>query len=125
MEDAAGAGSERAVVPARRAAGVGRREALLPALALPVVADDEVALHDVHLLPVVVHERLGRERAGLDLQEARAAAPLRRFIQIAGENLLEEPRRVARRHLPPRLQVDLHEFQVLLGFHGYTSSVTI
>src|SRR6185295_4211879 len=74
VQDAAAAGGERAVVHARRAAGVGGREALLPALALLVVADHQVALHHVHLFPVVVHERLGGERAGLDLEQPGAAA---------------------------------------------------
>src|ERR1043166_8938470 len=60
VQDAAALGGERTVLHARRTAGVGRGEGLLAAAALRVVADDEVAVHDVHLLPVVVHERLGR-----------------------------------------------------------------
>ena len=41
VQDAAAARSEWTVVHTRRPAGVGRREALLPALALPVVAESQ------------------------------------------------------------------------------------
>src|SRR5688572_16603599 len=122
VQDAAAAGGERAVVHARRPAGVGRREALLPALALLVVSDDEIALHHVHLFPVVVHEWLGGERARLDLQQPRAAAFLVRLVQVGGEDLLVEARRVARRPLPAGLQVDIDELQMLLGFHAASAS---
>src|SRR5688500_5799025 len=74
VQDAAAPRGERPVVHARRPAGVGRGERLLAALALPVVADHEIALHHVDLLPVVVDERLGGERPRLDLQLPRAAA---------------------------------------------------
>src|SRR5687767_2302618 len=80
VKDAAATGRERAVVYARRPASIGRREALLAALALPVVAHHEVALHDVDLFPMVVHERFGGERARLDLEEPGAATPLRFFV---------------------------------------------
>src|SRR6185436_12627536 len=123
VQDAAAAGSERAVVHAGRAARVGRREALLAALALLVVANHQVALHHVDLFPVVVHERLGGERTGLDLQQPRAAAALVFLVQIAGQDLLVEARRVARRHFPAALQVDLHELQVLFRRHQACSSL--
>jgi hypothetical protein len=90
VKDAAAAGSERAVVHARRPAGIGRRDALLAAFALLVVADHEVALHDVDLFPVVVYERLGRERTGVDLEEPRAAALLVLLVEIGREDLLPE-----------------------------------
>src|SRR5688572_8350811 len=118
VEHAAAARAERAVVHARRSAGVGRREALLAALALPVVADHEVALHQVHLLPMIVHEGLGGECARLDLQQPRAAADLVVLVQVRGQDLLVEAGRIARRDLPAGAQVDLHELQVLLGLHG-------
>src|SRR5437899_2130485 len=107
VKNAPASGCERTVMHARRPAGIGRREGLLPALALLVVADDEVALHHVHLLPVVVHERLGGERPWLDLQQASAAAALRLLVEIRGEDLLVEARRVARRPLPAGVEVDL------------------
>src|ERR1700752_2252096 len=93
VEDAAVARSEGAVVHAGRAAGVGRGEGLLAALPLPVVSDNEIALDHVDLLPVVVHERLGGEGAGLDPEKARAAAALARLVEVRGEDLLPEPRR--------------------------------
>src|SRR5882724_1920857 len=108
---------------ARRPAGIGRREALLAAAPLRVVADDEIALDHVHLFPVVVDEGHGRKRARLDLQEPRAAPALRFFVEIRGEDLLVEARRVARRHFPSRLQVDLHELEMLLRFHHAPSSL--
>src|SRR6185312_9922507 len=114
VEDAAVARGERAVVQAGRAAGVGRREGLLAAPALLVVAHHQIALHDVDLLPMVVHEGLGGERAGVDLEQARAAAALGRLVEVRGEDLLPEPRRIARRALPARVQVDSYEFEVLL-----------
>src|SRR6476620_7462346 len=118
VEDTAVARSEGPVVHTGRAAGVGRSERLLAALAVPVVANYQVALHQVDLLPVVVHERLGRESAGLDLEEAGAAAALRRLVEVRGEDLLPESRRIARRALPTAFQVDLHELQMLLGLHS-------
>src|SRR5262245_12468660 len=74
VEDAAASGSERTVMHAGRTARISRGEALLPAFALLVVADYQVALHHVHLFPMVVNERLGGERARIDLQQPRAAA---------------------------------------------------
>src|SRR4051812_31113004 len=74
VKDAAAARGERAVMHARGPAGVGRGEALLAALALRVVADDQVALHHVDLFPMVVDEGHRGEGAGIDLEQARAAA---------------------------------------------------
>src|SRR2546421_11911148 len=82
VEDAATPGGERPVVHARRTAGIGRREGLLAAAALRIVADDQVAVHHVDLFPVIVHEGLGGIGAGLDLEEARAAALLPRLVEI-------------------------------------------
>src|SRR2546428_5438536 len=118
VEDAAALGREWTVVHARRPAGIGRGERLLSALALLVVADDEVALHHVDLLPMVVHEGLGGERPGLDLQQPRAAAFLVRLIQVRGEDLLEEAVRISRRPFPSGFQVDAYELEMLLGLHG-------
>src|SRR5262245_64196082 len=103
---------------AGRAAGIGRGEGLFTALPLLVVADYEIALHHVDLLPVVVHEGLGGEGAGLDLEEPRAAAALRRLVEIRGEDFLPEPRRIARRAFPSRVQVDFDEFEMLLRLHA-------
>src|SRR5687768_11222610 len=118
VKDAAAARGERAVVHTRRSAGVSRREALLSALALLVVADHEVALHDIDLFPVIVHEGLGGERAGLDLEQPRAAALLRFLVEVGGEDLLVEAGWIARRHFPAVIQVDAYELEVLLGSHA-------
>src|SRR5678815_1002013 len=118
VEDAAVARSERPVVHAGRTAGVGRSEGLLAALPLRVVAHHQVALHHVDLLPVVVHEGLRGEGAGLDPEEARAAPALRRLVEIRGEDLLPEPRRIARRAFPAAIQVYFYEFEMLLRLHG-------
>src|SRR5216684_8173586 len=117
MQDAAAPGRERPVVHAGRPAGISGCKALLAALALLVVADHQIALHHVHLLPMIVHERLGGERSRLDLQEPRAAALLAGFIEIRRQDLLEETRRIARRALPPGLQIDLDEFEMRFRLH--------
>src|SRR3954447_3051668 len=118
VEDAAAARGERAMVDAGRPAGVRRRETLLAAFALLIVAHDEVALHHVDLFPVVVDEGHGRERACIDLEKARAASLLRLLVQIGGEDLLPEARWIARRALPAGAEVDLYEFEMLLGSHA-------
>src|SRR5207247_10297018 len=107
---------------------IGGCEALLAALALPVVAHHEVALHDIDLLPVVVDERLGGKSVGLDLQQPGAAAELVHLVEIRGEDLLVEARRVAVRPFPAGLEIDAHEFEMRFGFHFpllQTSSVAI
>src|SRR5437667_3765816 len=128
VKNAPASGCERTVMHAGRPAGIGVCEALLAALALPVVAHHEVALHDIDLFPVVVHERLGGEGAGLDLQQARAAAALRLLVEIRGDDLLVEARRVARRSFPAGVEIDAHEFEMRFGFHFpllQTSSVAM
>src|SRR5437773_2641307 len=128
VKNASASGCERTVMHAWGPAGIGRCEALLAALALPVVAHHQVALEHVDLFPVVVHERLGGEGAGLDLQQARAAAALRLLVEVRGEDLLVEARRVARRPFPAGLEIDAHEFEMRFGFHFpllQTSSVAM
>src|SRR2546422_1888882 len=82
VKNAPASGCERTVMHAGRPAGIGGCEALLAALALPVVAHHEVALHDIDLFPVVVHERLGGKSVGLDLQQPGAAAELVDLVEI-------------------------------------------
>src|SRR5438045_9441231 len=74
VEDAAPVRGERSVRHAGRPAGVGGRKALLTALALLVVADDQVALHNVDFFPIVVHERRRGKGARVDLAQSRAAS---------------------------------------------------
>src|SRR5260221_3231233 len=123
VQDAAAFRSERTVVHARRTACVGRREALLAPAALRVVAHDQLSMHHVDFFPVVVHERLGGKCARLDLEEPRAAAGLFHFIKIGGQDLLVEARRIVRRRLPARLQIDFDELEMLLGLHQAPSSL--
>src|SRR5260221_779296 len=123
VQDAAAFRSERTVVHARRTACVGRREALLAPAALRVVAHDQLSMHHVDFFPVVVHERLGGKCARLDLEEPRAAAGLFHFIKIGGQDLLVEARRIVRRRLPARFQIDFAELEMLLGLHQAPSSL--
>jgi len=112
VKNAPAPGCERTVVHAGRPAGIGGCEALLAAFALPVVAHHQVALHDIDLFPVVMHERLGGKSVGLDLQQPGAAAELVDLVEIRGEDLLVEARRVAGRPLPAGLEIDAHEFEM-------------
>src|SRR5260221_12689909 len=123
VQDAAAFRGERTVVHARRTAGVGPREALPAGAALRVGAHDQISMHHVGFFPVVVHERLGGKCARLDLEEPRAAAGLFHFIKIGGQDLLVEARRIVRRRLPARLQVDFDELEMLLGLHQAPSSL--
>jgi hypothetical protein len=50
-----------------------------------VVADDEIAGHQVDLLPVVMDEKHGGVDTGIELQQARAAAHLPGLVEIARE----------------------------------------
>src|SRR5438552_1337493 len=123
VKNAAALGRERAVMHARRTAGIGRREGLLAAASLRVVADDQVAVHNVDLFPVIVHEGLGRKGAGLDLEEPRAAAFLRRLVEIRCQDLLVEARRIAGWPFPAGVQIHLHKFEMLLRLHQAPSSL--
>src|SRR5438046_8300040 len=128
VKNAPASGCERTVMHSGRPAGIGGCEALLAALALLVVADDEIALHHVDLFPVVVHERLGGKSVGLDLQQPGAAAELVDLVEVRGEDLLVETRRVAVRPVPAAVEIDLHDLEMLCGFHfpfTQTSSVAL
>src|SRR5712692_4700553 len=123
VKNAPASGCERTVVHAGRPAGIGGCEALLAALAPLVVAHHQVALHQVDLFPVIVHERLAGKSVGLDLQQPGAAAELVLLVEIRGEDLLVEARRVAGRPFPAGVEVDLHEFEMLFRFHQAPSSL--
>src|SRR6266850_2643973 len=123
VEDAAAPGGERPMVHARRTAGVGRCEALLAAAALSVVADDQVAVHYVDLFPVIVDEGLGGIGAGLDLEQPRTAALFMNLVEVAGQDLLVKAGRIARWAFPAGVEIDLDEFEMLLGLHQAPSSL--
>src|SRR5262245_43759179 len=103
----------------RRAHAISRPAEGLAALALRIAAADEIARHQEHFLPVVVHERHGGERASLDLQDARAVADLVLLVERAGDDLFREPPRIARHGVKAVLHVDSVEFLVtLVVAHG-------
>src|SRR6266851_1211804 len=114
VEHAAFLGLEGAVMDAGRTARIGRRLERLAALALRVVADDQIAGDEIDLLPVIVHEGRGGVGAGLELQEPRAAAHLLRLVEIARQDLLRDAGRIAGRRVPAVLHVDAGELDVRL-----------
>src|SRR5687768_2342536 len=97
-----------------RAAGVGIGAEFFPAIALPVVADDEIAGDEINLFPVVVHERFRRVDAGREAQVARAVAALPLLVEGAGEYLLLDSGGIAGRRLPARARVRSVEFLMFL-----------
>src|ERR1700733_14095732 len=90
-----GVGAERPMQRAGRAAGVGRRVERPAALAVRVVADDEIAGDEIDFLPMVVDEGRGREAAAGEAQQPRAASHLAPLVEIAGEDLLLNARGIA------------------------------
>jgi hypothetical protein len=84
-----------AVIDPGRANGVGVVAKLLAALSVRIVADDQIAGEQKNLFPVLMDEWCGRERAGLDAQQARAIAAPVVFIECAGDDFLFEAWRIA------------------------------
>src|SRR5262245_3926360 len=103
---------ERSVHSNRRPARIGWSRETFPAIALRIVADDEIAGEQVNL---IVDER----RRGVftldEAQEASTAAALARLVEIVRENLLLDSGRIARRRGPALVEVDAEEFQMRLG----------
>src|SRR6266446_2865625 len=104
---------ERPVKRPRRAAGVGVGTEAGTAFAVPVVADDQVARDEIHLLPVIVHEGLGGMHARGEPQVTRAEAALGLLVEEPGEHLLLDPLRIAGQLFPALVQVHLVELLVL------------
>src|SRR5262245_13332496 len=100
VQQAAAVGFERPVMDAGRPARIGRRLDALATLAVLVVADDEVAGDQVDLLPMVVHERCGGVGPRLEPQQPRAASHLAGLVEVAGQDLLLDAGRIARRRRP-------------------------
>ena len=96
QQQAAGLGGERAVIDPGRPHAIGRPGEGFAALPLVIAAADQVARHQEYLFPVLVHKRHGRERARLDLEDARAVADLVLLVKRAGQNLLGEAPGIAR-----------------------------
>src|SRR5438045_2442163 len=87
-QEAAAVRFERAVHRAGRAAGIGAGREILAAIAVQVVADRQIALDQVNLFPIFVHERRGGVDAGREAQQPGAAAALGGLVERAGEDLL-------------------------------------
>src|SRR5262249_462964 len=88
---------ERSVHGTRWTAGIGWSRETLSAIALRIVADDEVASEQVNLLPVILNKTCPGVFTRDKAQEARTAAALARFVKIAREDLLLDAGRIARR----------------------------
>src|SRR5262249_38786557 len=82
-------------IDARRPAGIGRGIEGFAALAVLVVADDEIARDQIDLFPMVVHERRRRVDAGVEAQQPGAAPHLALLVKVAGENFLLDPGGIA------------------------------
>src|SRR5271168_3453079 len=106
---------ERPMRCAGRSAGIGALGKILAAAALRVVADRQIALEQIDLLPIFMDERGGGVNAGLEAQQPRPAAAVVRLVEAAGQDLFLDARRIARDGLPARGGVDLVEFLVLLA----------
>src|SRR5215469_6867837 len=114
VKEAAAVRFERAVHSTRGPTGVRARWEVLAAAALCVVANGQVALDQIDLLPVFVNKGLGREHAGGKAQEASAAAAAPLFVEGAGQDLLLDAGRVAGRGRPPGTHVDAVKFEMRL-----------
>src|SRR5882672_2463179 len=102
------------------ATGVCRSREGFTAVAVRVVADNQVAGQDVHLLPVVVDERRRRIDAGIEPQKSGAAPGLALLIEIAREDFLLDARGISGRRRPAAVHVEPLEFQVRF-VHGHSS----
>src|SRR5262249_11181219 len=105
---------ERSVRRAGRPAGVGAGTELLAALAVPVVADDQVARNEVHLFPVVVHEGIRRVHAGREPQLAAGVRARPLLVERARQYLLLDAFRITLRRLPAPALIGLVELLVFL-----------
>src|SRR5262249_53559191 len=106
---------ERPVRRARWADGIGPFGEVLAAASVGIVADGQIALEQVDLLPVLVDERRGRVDPGLEAQQPRATAAACLLIETPRQDLLLDAVGIAGDLLPSRAGVDLVELLVLLG----------
>ena len=91
---------------AGRPTGIGRRRKRVTAGPGGVVADDQLTGQQVHLLPMVMHERGGGVDARIEAQQPGAASHLAGLVEIAGEDLLLDAGGIARRGRPSLRQID-------------------
>src|SRR5882762_10232614 len=110
---------ERPVRRSRRAARIRIGTEARAAFAVPVVADDQIARDEIHLFPVVVHERLGRMHAGGEAQMSRAETTLVLLVEESREHLLPDPVGITGQFFPAAVEVHFVELLVLfLDCHG-------
>ncbi len=93
---------------------VGIASEFLAAFALLVVADDQIARHQENFFPIIVDERLGRVDAGREAQKSGAVAAPRFFVELAGDDLLLNARRITGRRMPAFVHIEGVEFLVSL-----------
>src|SRR6185295_1266006 len=93
---------------------VGMGSEFLAAVTVRIAADNQLARHEVDLFPVFVHEGHRGVDARMEAQVARAKSGSLLLAERAGEDLLLDAGRVARRHFPAPIQVDGVELLVFL-----------
>src|SRR5260370_7450194 len=92
---------------------IGRGVEGFAALPLRIVADNEIARDEIDLFPVIMHEWRDSMDARIETQEPGAAAGLAALADIAGNNLLLDPPRLALRRPPAAPQTDPAQFASL------------
>src|SRR5438034_8293074 len=85
-EEAAAFRFERAVDGTGRAAGVGAGRKALAAAPQGIVADGQVAVDQIHLLPIFVDKGRSGKGAGGKAQKPRPAAAALILVERAGED---------------------------------------
>ena len=98
-------GSERAVRNARRPARIGGRAERL-------VAEREVAAHQIDLFPTVVGDRRGGRGAGGEAKQARAPADTAGLVHGVDKDLLPDTGRKPFRADPATRHIDTVKFQM-------------
>src|ERR1700733_10854313 len=112
QQNAAAFRLERAGIDAGWPHGIGITLEFLPALAVFVIADDQVAGNKEHLFPILVHERRGRINARREAQQPRAVGAFAFLVERAGDDFLLNAVGIARWCLPAFAQVERMKFLV-------------
>ena len=97
------------MISTRGSAGVGVGCKRLTTLTVLVIADDQIARHQVHLFPVLMIEGGGGIDARFEPQQASPTASSINFIQAARKNFLLDPVGVTRRHFPTIFEIKCME----------------
>ena len=111
-QEAAAVGLERAVESAGRAAGECGGGEFFAAFAVFVVADDQIALEQVHLFPMIVDEGRGCIFAGNKAQDARAAAAFAVLVQIGHQDFLGDAVRIAFQRFKAAVHIERKKFKM-------------